>query len=234
VYFPSGNDIKIEHKFGNIYTTDHSGKVDINLSNGDLKGNNFNGPVRLKVEFGNVTLSQVIKGNITLGYAEINLEKAGEISFETRSSKLFLNNCDILHVDSKRDKYYIKSAAELTGNGFFSYFSLDMMTSKINLKTDYGDFKLFATGEDFLRMDLTSQYTDITIYLNDLHLYEFDIIRDDRSQVITSSSVLSSREEPVAGNDKSFRGYISAGKAGKPKVPVTINIKSGKIYLMRS
>ena len=48
VYFPAGNDVRIENKFGNIYTTDHTGKVDITLSNGDLKAFPSGGPPNLK------------------------------------------------------------------------------------------------------------------------------------------------------------------------------------------
>jgi len=234
VYFPAGNDVRIENKFGNIYTTDHTGKVDFNLSNGDMKGHSFTGPTRLKIEFGNVSIDQIINANISLGYAEFNLDKAGEISFETRSSKLYLNTCEILHLDSKRDHYYIKSAGDLTGDAFFSYLNLDKVTSKINLKTNYGDIKLLDITGTFLRMDFNSQYSDITLHLDDDHLFEFVITRDDRSSVISSVNLISKNEEQVPGAEKSFRSEISAGKADKPKVPVYINIKSGKIYLMGS
>lgn len=232
VYFPAGNDVKVENKFGNIYTTDHKGKVDFNLSNGDMKAHSFSGPTRLKIEFGNVSIDEISQATITLGYAELNLDKAGEITFETRSSKLYLNTCEILHLESKRDRYYIKSAGELTGETFFTYLSVDKVIAKINLKTNYGDLKVLDISDTFLRMDFNSQYTDITLYLNDKHLYEFDIIRDDRSSVISSVNVISKNEEPVVGMDKTFRAALTAGKAGKPKVPVSINIKSGKIYLM--
>ena len=234
VYFPAGNDVRIENKFGNIYTTDHTGKVDITLSNGDMKGHTFSGLTRLKIEFGNVSIDEIMSGNVALGYAELNLEKAGDIKFETRSSKLYLNTCEKVHLDSKRDRYYIKSAGEITGDAFFTYLTLDKILSKINLKTNYGDFKLLGISESFIRMDFTSQYSDITLYVDEEHLYEFDITRDDRSSVISSANLISTKEEPVEGAEKTFRASITAGKAGKPKVPVSINIKSGKIYLMGS
>jgi hypothetical protein len=234
VYFPAGNDIRIENKFGNIYTTDHTGKVDIKLSNGDMKAHTFSGLTRLEVEFGNVSIDEITGGNITLGYAEFNLEKAGDINFETRSSKLYLNSCEKLHLDSKRDRYYIKSVAELTGDVFFSYLSLDKATSKINLKTNYGDFKLLGISETFLRMDFSSQYSDITLYLNEEHLYELEITRDDHSQVISSTTLLSKKEDPADGVADTFRSVITAGNPVKSTVPVIIHIKSGKIYLMGS
>jgi hypothetical protein len=232
VYFPAGNDIRLENKFGNIYTTDHNGKVDINLSNGDLKAHSFTGPTRLKIEFGNVSIDEITNANISLGYAEFNLEKAGEITFETRSSKLYLTSCDKLHLDSKRDRYYIKSAAEISGDMFFSYMNLDKATSKINLKTNYGDFKLLEIAETFHRIDFSSQYSDITLYLNDEHLYELEVTRDDHSEILSSTTVLSKKEEPVEGANDTFRSVITSGNADKSKVPIFIHIKSGKIYLM--
>jgi DUF4097 and DUF4098 domain-containing protein YvlB len=234
VYFPARNDVKIENKFGNLYTTDHLGKLDIRLSNGDLKAHSLLGQTRLNIEFGNVSVDEMAVATIVLGYAEMNLDRSDDITFESRSSKIYLSNANILHLDSKRDRYYIKSVGELSGETFFSYLSLDKVTSKINIKTNYGDVKVLDISEDFQRMDFNSEYTDITFFLDEDHFYEFDITRDDRSSVITSTTVLSKKEEPVAGMEKTFRDSITAGKAGKQRIPVIVNIKSGKIYLMGS
>jgi DUF4097 and DUF4098 domain-containing protein YvlB len=234
VYFPAKNDVRVENKFGNIYTTDHLGKVDFNLSNGDMKAHSLSGLTRLKVEFGNVNVDEIDNGTVSLGYAEMNLDKAGDVTFESRSSKIYINSGEFLHLDSKRDKFYIKSVSEITGETFFSYLSLDKVTGKLNLKTNYGDCKIQDVSESVIRLDFNSEYSDITFYLNDDHLYEFDITRDEKASVISSANVLSKKEDPVEGVEDTFRANVSAGKAGKPKVPVIINIKSGKIYLMGS
>jgi hypothetical protein len=234
IYFPARNSVKIENKFGNIYTTDHLGKVDITLSNGDMKAHSFMGQTRLNIEFGTVSIDEITSATISLGYAELNLERSGEITFESRSSKIYITESDILRLNSRRDKFYIKSVGEITGEAFFSYLDLDKVISKINLKTSYGDCKIIDISDAFIRMDFNSQYTDITFFLNDRHFYDFDITRDDKSSVISSTSVLTKKEDPVPGMDKTYRSSITAGKPGKPRVPVIITIKSGKIYLMGS
>jgi hypothetical protein len=206
--------------------------VDIRLSNGDMKAHSLKGPTRLDIEFGNVNIDEINVANVTLGYAEMNIDHAEELTFESRSSKIYINESKILHIESKRDRYYIKSIGDLNGESFFSYLSLDKVTSKINLKTNYGDVKILDVENSLLHIDFNSEYTDITFFLNELHFYNFDITRDDKSSVISSTNVLSKKEEPVTGMDKTFRASITAGKVAKPKVPVTINIKSGKIYLM--
>ena len=234
VYFPTNNDVKIENKFGNLYSTDHTGKVDIRLSNGDMKAHSLTGQTRLDVEFGNVSIDEITNATISLGYAEMNLDHVEDVTFESRSSKIYLNTANILHIDSRRDRYYIKSLGELSGETFFSYLSLDKVTSKINIITNYGDVKVMDISETFQHMDFNSQYTDLSFFLDEDHYYDFDITRDDRSSVISSINVLSKKEEPVAGMEKTFRASVTAGKAGKQRVPVIVNIKSGKIYLMGS
>ena len=234
VYFPAGNDVRIENKFGNIYTTDHTGKVDFTLSNGDLKSHSFSGPTRLKIEFGNATIDKIKNATIVLGYAELNLDMAEDLTFDSRSSKVYINNCKKVHLDSKRDRFQVKSAGEITGETFFSYLNLDYVNSRINLKTSYGDLKLLQVAPAFVRMDIHSQYSDVTVYYDEERLYEFDITRDDRSQVIAPATVLSKKEDPVAGMEKTFRAVITSGNINKSKVPIIINIKSGKIYLVES
>jgi hypothetical protein len=59
-----------------------------------------------------------------------------------------------------------------------------------------------------------------------------DITRDEKSQVIPTIQMISRNEAPLEGAEKMFRGTATAGKQGKPRIPVTINIKSGKLYLM--
>lgn len=234
VYFPAHNDVKIENKFGNLYTTDHTGKVDIRLSNGDMKAHSLTGTTRLNIEFGNVNIDEITSATITLGYAEMNIDRLEDVTFESRSSKIYINSAETLHLDSKRDRYYIKSLGEMSGETFFSYLSLDKVTSKINIKTNYGDVKVMDVTDSFLHMDFNSQYTDLSFFLNQEHFYDFDITRDDRSSVISSTAVLSKKEEPVVGVEKTFKASVTAGKAGKQRVPVIVNIKSGKIYLMGS
>jgi len=70
------------------------------------------------------------------------------------------------------------------------------------------------------------------LYLNDEHLYEIEITRDDHSEVLASTTLLSKKEDPVEGVDDTFHSVITAGNSDKSKVPVFIHIKSGKIYLL--
>ncbi|MFO7613935.1 MAG: hypothetical protein R6W71_04770, partial [Bacteroidales bacterium] len=166
IYYPAINDLKIDNKFGNIYTTEHPGKVDITLSNGDMKAHAFLGPARLKLDFGIANVDQVTNANISLGYAELIIENAGELNLETRSSKININSSGKIHMNSRRDRYSIRESDEISGDLFFSYLTLDKARSRINLKSNYGDIKVMGISGQFQRMDFISQYSDITLYID--------------------------------------------------------------------
>lgn len=233
VYYPAGNDLKIENKFGNIYTTEHKGRIDITLSNGNMKARSFKGPTRLKIDFSNISVDEIVNANLSASYAEINIEKAGELSLESRSSKVYINQGGKLHLVSKRDRIYLKKAGEISGDLFFTYLSLDEAIDRISLKANYGDFKLLAVSPAFSRLEFNSQYSDLTLYIDDEHYYEMDITRDDKTQLNATSELISKKETALEGAVKTFRTEIRAGRGGKPRVPVIINMKSGKLFLMK-
>ena len=76
IYLPADIEIKLENKFGNIYTTNHSGKMIIELSNGDFKANDLSGYVDFDFSFGNASIGQMDEGKLKLGYGELEIEKA--------------------------------------------------------------------------------------------------------------------------------------------------------------
>jgi DUF4097 and DUF4098 domain-containing protein YvlB len=232
IYFPEKNDVRLENKFGNIYTTSHSGKVDITLSNGDMKAQSFLGQAKLRLEFGSATIDRISNGSLNLGYFELNLEEAGMLNLESRSSKIYLTRCDEMQINSRRDRYYIKSAGGVTGELFFSNLNLDRIDSKINLKCSYGDIKVLDISQSTGQMDFVAQYSDLTLYLGEDNLFTMDITRDDRSQLISTAREVSRSESPVEGVEKTFRVSLRAGGQGKPVIPVSISTKAGKIYLM--
>lgn len=231
IYFPENNDVKIENKFGNIFTTEHKGKVDITLSNGDLKAFAFSGPARLKLDFGNASIDKINTGRLLLNYAEISIEEAGELNVESKSSRFTLASANKLQVDSKRDKYYIKKIGEITGTTYFSYFNLDLVDGKINLTTTYGELQLLKVSDSFRQIDLNAQFTDITLYMGEKHYYEIEVIRDDRAQVTMASGVNPKGEAAEDKAAKTVRQKYTAGKQGQSKVPVFITIRSGKLFL---
>jgi hypothetical protein len=232
VYYPEDNDLKIENKFGNLYTTDHSGKVDFFISNGDIKANSFTGPTKIQIDFGNASIASVNSASLYINYSELYLESAAELILESKSSKIFLTDCKWMQIDSKRDKYYVKKAGEVSGTSYFSNLGFDLLDRHIGLQSKYGDIKIQSVGQTFRQVELSTESTTVTVLISREKYYDMDILRDDRTQMVFTSALLTKTEMALDEEKKTFRVKCTAGTAGKPVVPVKINAKSGKIFLM--
>jgi hypothetical protein len=81
-------------------------------------------------------------------------------------------------------------------------------------------------------MEFSAESTNITLYIGSDFYYDIDITRDDRTQMVFTSSMLTRAEVALNDEKTSFRLKCTAGTAGKPTVPVSIIAKSGKIFLM--
>ena len=85
VYVPKTCQLKLENKFGNIYMTDHQGKTEIALSNGDLKAFAFSNDAQLLTNYGDLSIGSVgisfQKFKLDAHYTDINLNFNPEAAF---------------------------------------------------------------------------------------------------------------------------------------------------------
>lgn len=165
IFLPKDISLKLENKFGNIYCTDHKGKLDVKLSNGDFKANDLLGETDLDLSFGNAGINTLEAGKIKGSYLEIEIGSGKELFVESKSSTYTIGQAGVLKVQSRRDKFYIDDLASLTGETSFSYITLTEVTNHVQLKTEYGEFKVKGLHPGFSKIELDSEYTDILMQI---------------------------------------------------------------------
>jgi hypothetical protein len=163
VTIPEWTSLEINNKYGNVFTTRHTGNFTLNLSNGDFKGAELLGESNVSVNFGNITLNTIKSGKLDISYSEMTLKQGGGIKLESRSSKFWFTSIQTMDINSKRDKFNIDTLTSLTGQCDFSTLQLNLLDNTMTLKTNYGDLKTNQLGNMFKNISLTSQYTDIVI-----------------------------------------------------------------------
>jgi hypothetical protein len=229
VYLPSSINVKIENKFGNIYTTDHYGKMSVILSNGDYKANDLKGSTDLNVSFGNATINSIESGKLSISYGELELGNAGNLTIESKSSTLNIEKAVSLTINSKRDKYNINQLGVLSGKTSFSYLTIKTFNSDLTLSTDYGEVNLGGISSEFRLIDLTSNYTDIQLKIPARASYTVDISHTVSTVIMAPENYSELKSETI---DKKADLYKTTGTAGNgplKKGKVNIKSKSGKI-----
>jgi hypothetical protein len=229
VYFPAGNAIRVENKFGNIYTTEHPGKVNIMLSNGDLKAYAFLGETKLRLEFANASIDHISSGEVILSYTELDLEKAGTLRIESKSSKLYLGDIEDMSISSRRDRYSVKNAGTISGSSYFSYIDAGTLSQSISLTSTYGDLVVHGFLQGFRQADINAQYTDIAIGLAGGMGLHIVIERDDRTQVMYPAGIGDRKETLSDPANKITKVELTAGTATGIPALIHLNTRAGMV-----
>jgi hypothetical protein len=232
VYFPGKNPVRIENKFGNIYSTDHYGDLYIQLSNGDLKLNSTYGKTRIGIEFGNAFIKSVEQGDFTVNYGELELDEATALTLNSKSSRVTITHAGDLFVTSHRDKYFITTASTIKGDLFFSYFNVKEMTGESDLKSSYGSISLQAIPSDFKYIGLNSEYSDIQLLFDHGASYSLEILHTGKTNLSLMPGIITTQKELTDKDEDQYRTWGYAGKNEENAPAVRINMKAGSVSII--
>ncbi len=176
VHVPSGLNINIRNKYGDIYIDDMKGSVSINLSNGDIKANSLSGEANISLNFGNGIINELNNAKLNIAYADIEIRSAGQLSIDSKSSKIRINRVSILKIMSKRDKYTISRIDNLFGESWFSDIWLHKMNEEINFTPKYGALKVDSIPEEFSFININTEFTDLNMVFEKAASYQLEIL----------------------------------------------------------
>ncbi len=230
IYIPEKNELKIENKFGNVYTTNHSGLVNFDISNGDLQANAFTGETKIKVEFGDIRLKSFTNAKLEVSYSEVEFKKANKIDILSRSSKINIPVVDELNLDSKHDKYYIDSVHVMRGEATFSNFKVGIAGKDVILKLKYGNCNFESLSNNIRYFNIISSYTDVTVMLLEDFAAKFSL--NYRKATLSLPDYINAFPKELANPET--QEFKTTGIIGneKPEMPeLKLSISSGTITI---
>lgn len=231
IYTPKNSRLKIDNKYGNIYTTDLSGSVNITLSNGDLKAHKLSGNTKLTSEFGNIDIDIVDHGDLTINYGELKVDEAGDITITSRSSDVHIKSIHKLYLDSKRDKLYMDEVESITGKIYFSNLMIDDLSAKIDLETRYGTVDITEIGNSTETFILNTDDTDVKLNFSNDKKYLLDMTVDKKSQVYYSENITAIKTSDVAGDDDLVNVQSTIGSGKSTPIKLRMINKAGTVSL---
>ncbi|WP_167609994.1 hypothetical protein [Maribellus sediminis] len=229
VWVPKTNRLKVENKFGDIFIGDYMGEVWINLSNGNLKANDFTENLDLTLNFADATINSVKKGRLDCNFSELYLKKAESVRIISKSTEFDLQEIGELNADSRRDKFRIQQVDLIDAQGSFSNFRINELTDRINLKSEYGDVEIDNIAADFGGVILQSKSTDISLYFNRESLFNFEI-NHSKTQ-LSLDDYLKVADEKVSDDEKTVTLKGSFGKSSEATPKLNITAESGSLSI---
>ncbi len=181
VYMPSSCDLVIENKYGNVYSGDFNGSIDLNLSNGDYQGNNLESDSKINISFGNAFINYINKANISLSYSDMELNNAGKINVESKNSRLRILKSENIILNSTKDKIIIDTSQNISGKSYFTYFNILNVKETFIIKSSYGEINIESINNNFNNIDINSTYTVIRISHSADTFFDLDIYAKNSS-----------------------------------------------------
>lgn len=177
VHIPSSININITNKYGDIYIDDMKGSVSVNLSNGDIKANSLMGESNISLNFGNGIINELNNARLNIAYADIEIQSAGQLNIESKSSKIRIHRVEILKTFSKRDKYSVSNINNLFGESWFSDIWINKMNEEINHNPKYGALKVDSIPDDFSFININTEFTDLNLVFNKSASFQLEIFK---------------------------------------------------------
>ncbi len=234
VYLPTEMEVRLENKFGNIYCTNHRGKMTIDLSNGDFKAYDLAGETDIALSFGKASINSIESGTVELGYAELTLASASRLEVESKSSEISITTADIVSLQSRRDQVSVETINILEGETSFSYITLGFIERDIKLSTDYGELKVMNIPSSYDKIVVNARFTDVQlIFPENIHT-NIDIEHSETTGIYYPDRYTGLAFETV---DKKTDRYRTAGIIGRTEQAsglTEISIQSGKVSLQES
>ena len=231
VYLPADAPLKVSNKYGNIYTTNHTGKISIELSNGDLKAHHLSGNTTINTEFGNSNIQRIDEGSLNINYGEFYLEEGTHLNIESKSSEFHLEAVGNLQVDSKRDKYFVQNLKSVRGNTYFSRFEIDKISELFDVSTKYGDVDIKGFSDEIASFNMKTINTDVVLHFTDDKQYNLEFIVDKETQVYYSSEIKNIKSTDLEGKEKLIRVDCTIGNNPRQIIPITIKSQAGSLSL---
>lgn len=208
VWLPKNVMLSVENKYGDVYLTNLEGRVDLDVSHGDIKANNLTESLNLKHSFGKASFGKLKDGIFTLRGSNIQIDEANNLNIESGSSEIRVDRIGRIQLNSRNDKIHLLEADEIMCEGSFTNLTSDLLKGSARLDFSYGDIYLSRIVKDFNSIDITGKSTDINLILNQAS-YIKTYIKGPEDQMILPNSMLTMQKELYADDGRiSLSGFV--------------------------
>jgi len=227
IYLPDYIDLVLTNKFGDIYIDDLNGDVDISLSNGVLKANHIPGTSRVELIFAKAMIRELGTTSLKMSYGELTLGSVKQLDLSSKSSDIQIDSADVIKIDSRRDKMQIGEVEYLYGISSFTDITIQDFIREADCEMSYGNLIIENVSPDFSKINIESDYTDITLYTSAESNYTVDILRNDKAVVRLP------QQNAVLQTNRTGEDFLTTvGRIGSGKSQKHINIKADhKCYI---
>lgn len=228
IWMPKGVLLSVENKFGDVYLSDLSNKVDLDVSHGDIKAGDLSESLNLKHGFGKASFGKIGEAIVSLRGSEIEFEEARKLNFESGSSEIRVDKVGNVQFNSRNDKIRLIDVEEVLCEGSFTNITIDRLRSSTRLDFSYGDIYLSRIDKDFKTIDISGKSTDINLILNQASFINA-FVKGPEDRMILPNSMLVMKKEQFEDGRISLTGDV--GNTNIESSELIVNAEGGELIV---
>ncbi|CAA9200357.1 hypothetical protein ACHRVW_12565 [Flavobacterium collinsii] len=220
IKIPKNGTVKLNNKYGNITTLSLESTTDITCKYGKIVLGKLNGSNN-RIELGycqNSTIDYIKSGAIEARYSNLKINESGNLTIDANYTDLYiLQEGQNIKYDSNYCTFKLQKINSLTGSGNYLSVSVGDLLGNLNIDTDYSKINVETLTEKQKNVNITSNYTNVSLGYSSNLAFDFDI--NTRYGSIKYDNSLDTSVAETKGSSKRISGFNK--KKGQSKIAVT-------------
>jgi hypothetical protein len=229
IYLPINSNLHIINKYGDIVLPTLSGKVTVDLSNGNIQGRDLSDNANLILAFGNARFRNMGNAEISLNFVDLRVEKTGNLDLTSRSSTIQIKTAGTIKLDSRRDKLTFDEVQSIEGSTYFSYLDCALVHETFQLTAQFGEITRVALSQGFKECILDARACNTNIKLVSPDSYTA-LIRATKGKIDLPAALLPTVPGSHHNIDKEPVSFYHRAKNSSTKLK--LNILDGDLKII--
>jgi hypothetical protein len=218
VYMPRTASLVISNVYGDVLVTDFEGSLMATIEHGDLRISSSVSTADLRVEFGMLDASILLRGEVTMKNGRLKIDEAEDLRINSSGTELEINTINSLFCNSNKDKLDIMRINSLQGDIRFSTIHIKELGDHLNTTLHFSDLLVekISSKRPELLIDQSSADIDLNIAGTSI---EIDA-KMEEGQLIVPKSVKNLEKEWLIRDDnlRLITGTYGEGEHGTFKL----------------
>jgi hypothetical protein len=165
VFIPDNHPLSLKNSFGNLAMQNYNGPINLVLEYGNLNIGELK-ELKLKLAFGNGTIESINKGDLAIEYADkFSITYVDYLELKSDFSKITINKANQIDLNSQYGQLTLGTINTLTGKSDFSGLKINRLENNLQLKTSYvsGTLEIAEIATNFQDINIKSEFSAISL-----------------------------------------------------------------------
>ena len=177
IRIPRSASINLTNKFGDVYIQERDHKVEIDVSHGSLRANNFNANSKISVSYGDARIKYLKSGELYFRACDATIQALGTVEMQSSSSDISIKEADELQIESRSDKRIdIDKIGHIRGKLTFSKMKVENLNKLADLDLNYSDFYVAQVPFTFSMIRIDGKSSDIDLEFDPNTYLDLDLL----------------------------------------------------------